>query len=178
LDTVSGDIYGSARLHKGAVNGIALDAEDRKAVSCGDDGNVLMWNLSEPAAARTVTTQRDSVGVVTFVRGNLVAWGGQDGSVRFANVEQEMDPIGIRVHEGEVTVLAPLLAGEALLSASTDRRAFVWMSRSLTIVEKVSFDRPISCGTIAHDESIVALGDISGGVHFLRFRSSIGADSA
>jgi WD40 repeat protein len=169
FDVVTGERRTTASLHTGAVTSIAIDNEKRTAMSCGHDGRLVAWLLDNPTTVRTVAEVRGAIGPVVFVKDSTFAWGLEQGAVGFVIGGQVVQEAGVRVHSREVTVLAPLLDGNVLLSAAMDGRVCVWSPRENTLIAELALDRPITCGAVAPNRATVAIGDEAGSVHFLRF---------
>jgi WD40 repeat protein len=169
MDMRSGKVRASTRLHTGWVQDIVLDEDETKGVSCGSDGKVLVWALNDLSTAQTVAEERHSVSSVALLREGRVAWGNPDGSVKLVTVPDRGEVNVFRFHDAEVTFLESIWNREGLASGSADGTVRVWLPFEPTLVAEMTLDRPISYGAVAPDETTIALGDIGGGVHFLRF---------
>ena len=107
--------------HDGPVNGVAVSADGRTAVSGGDDGTVRVWDLAGAAAPRVLTGHTGYVnGVAISADGRTAVSGGRDGTVRVWDLAGTATPRELTGHPSEVTAVAVSADGRTALSAGGD----------------------------------------------------------
>ena len=167
MDTRSGEVLAGGVVHKGGIERIYC-VSDELALSAGSDGRLVIWSLSEPHRLRTIASSDGAIFAFALLSNARIAWGEHDGTVRIARLKDLEELAVFKLHKGTVTMLSAIWSSEALVSAAHDGRVRVWRPDDGSIVTEMQLDRPLSCGAVAPDASALVVGDISGGVHFLR----------
>jgi hypothetical protein len=111
------------RAHRDAVRAVALAPDGATLASAGEDGRLLLFDLSRPGAAPRVLAELDTgLRAAAFdPRGRALAAGGADGSVRVWDLAApERPPAALPGHPKSVESLAFAAGGGLLASAGLD----------------------------------------------------------
>jgi cytochrome c len=109
----------------GAPNTAGVPGADR-AISSGDDGNVIVWDLKTRAPLRRFTRHGGKVmAVAASPNGRVAASGGWDRRVRLWDIAtgKQLQEL---VHPSNVTAIAFTPDGKRLVSGTTDGVVRVW----------------------------------------------------
>ena len=111
--------------HKGWVWGIAEGA-DRRVVTGGDDGRVLLWDPADAGAEPRELGRHDGrVGALAALPDGRVVSGGADGPVRLWDLAEAEQPHELGWFEGDVNALTVLADGRVVIG-SADGRVLLW----------------------------------------------------
>jgi WD40 repeat protein len=114
------------RGHSDRVRCVAWSPDDRLAVSGGDDGAVIVWNVETDRALRTFLGHRGPIRAVAFhPDGQHVLSGGIDGTIRLWSLTDGRQARVFPGHLGGVTCLAISGDGKLLIGGTTESLA-VW----------------------------------------------------
>ena len=109
------------------VNGVAVSADGRMAVSGGSDGTVRVWDLAGTAAPRVLTGHAGPVNAVAVsADGRTAVSGSADGTVRVWDLAGDAAPRVLTGHAGEVNAVAVSADGRIAVSGGDDGTVRVW----------------------------------------------------
>ena len=109
------------------VNGVAVSADGRMAVSGGSDGTVRVWDLAGDAAPRVLTGHAGPVNAVAVsADGRTAVSGSADGTVRVWDLAGDAAPRVLTGHAGDVNAVAVSADGRIAVSGGDDGTVRVW----------------------------------------------------
>ncbi len=112
--------------HKGEIESVAIDAESRYCVTCGQDGKGYVWVLRTGRLAFAMPPHTDFISAVAFnENGQWIATGGYDRLIHLLNLGTMKHPFLLRGHAAPIVRLL-FLPGMRLLSADREGDMIVW----------------------------------------------------
>ena len=126
LSVISGDEI-IIRTHTDGVRALDISGDDKLLASCGDDGNVFIWNLqnpNKPVKLNTGNFEQYNFRTVTFSPdGNQLAAGTSDGKILIWNIKNpRTTPEVFDLHIGRINQTAFSHDGKILASAGSNGR--------------------------------------------------------
>jgi hypothetical protein len=116
--------------HTNWVRSVAFNHDGTSVVSGGDDGTVILWDVSDaqnPVQPRPLEGHTGRVRSVAFNHdGTTVVSGGDDGTVILWDVSDAQNPVQLRGHTGPVLSVAFNHDGTRVVSGSDDRTLILW----------------------------------------------------
>jgi WD40 repeat protein len=166
--------------HDEPVRGVALSADGRRAVSCGNDHTVRVWDTTTGKELRSCSGHTDAVlGVALAPDGRQVLSAGRDGTVRLWDVATGRERHAFTGLAGEVWCVAFAPDGKRALSGGKDGTLRLWdldAGRELHRfeghtdgVESVAFAPDGRRALSGGDDGSVRLWDLDGGRELRRF---------
>ena len=102
-----------------------LVLDNNRLISASDDGDINIWNISEAAVERTLTSHNKGVNALKLIkRGDLVS-GSKDKTIKIWNIQERTVRRTLNGHEGEVCTLVELKNGD-LASGALDSTIKIW----------------------------------------------------
>ncbi|ARE41847.1 WD domain/cytochrome c family protein [Rhodovulum sp. P5] len=150
--------------HAAAVNALAFLGTDR-AVSAGDDFDILIWDL---ASARVLHRLGGHKGKVMTARpspdGSMIASASWDGTVRLWDAETGTSLAVLGDHDGPVNDVAWAAGGAQIYSAGYDGKIVLWDVKHRTAVRRI-VRHGFGINVLALDEGAgwLAFGTVDGG---------------
>ncbi|HVK19132.1 MAG TPA: WD40 repeat domain-containing protein [Fimbriiglobus sp.] len=163
-------VVGSVSAHGAGVAGVALSPDGSRAVTCGGDGLVRVWNLPEsgpPTASgkfETPTRNGPDAAPVTAVAwsadGRLIASAGADGVTRVWDVQAGNEVRGFRGHTEWVTSVGFLPDGKGVVSAGVDKAVRLFELASREMASPPGHTQPVRGVAISRDGKFAATGSL------------------
>ena len=150
------------------MSALALLADGRLA-SGSVDHTIKLWNAGSGACEATLEGHADWVGALAVLADGRLASGSGDGTIKLWSPASGTCEATLEGHARGVGALAVLADGR-LASGSHDKSIRIWESRDHRKRGSVQFigDAVVTALAIAPDAFLLAAGDASGRVHFLR----------
>ena len=125
----SGERPGTAHAGRplGSVNGVAVTADGRRAVSASGDNTLKVWDLESGQELRTLAGHSDSVsGVAVTADGRRAVSASWDNTLKVWDLESGQELRTLAGHSAYVTGVAVTADGRRAVSASGDKTLKVW----------------------------------------------------
>jgi len=133
------------------------------------DGALKLWTLASGAEIFSFTGLADSVtSVATTADFRLAISGCWDGTAKVWDLEHGSELVSYTRHADSVLSVALTPDGKYAVTTSSDRTAHVWESLTGRPLAQFSGDAPMTACAVIGDGPSIAVGDASGGLHFLR----------
>lgn len=110
----------------GAVNALAIAADDTRLFAAGADGGVIVWDLATRARLATLPMDGAATSVAVGRQGRIVAAGGRDGSIRLWDMATGAERGVLNGHGGAVTGISLDEARNTLISGGADATVRRW----------------------------------------------------
>lgn len=111
----------------GVVHSIAASASGAQAVTCGDDGDVRLWDVNTGKEVRKFSGHTGAVWCAAFSpKGDRLLTGGDDDTVRLWDVTTAKELRRFTGHKGAVRGVVFSTDGTRAVSGGDDRTARVW----------------------------------------------------
>ena len=179
----------SFRGHTGGVHGVALSRDDARAASASDDGTVRLWDVKTGKELHLFRAAGRGRCVAFSRDGRLLVSGhygpGSDNLVRLWDAEQGKEVRAFKGHTGDVTAVAFLPDGRALLSASSDGTLRLWDVRTGKERRRMEHKGGVNDAAVAPDgrralsagfgDRTVRLWDLTDASELYPFRGHAGA---
>ena len=112
--------------HSNAINGVAVTADGRRAVSASDK-TLKVWDLESGEELRTLESHSGAVYSVTLTGdGRRVVSGSSDNTLKVWDLESDDEPWTLEGHSGLVRSVALTGDGRRAVSGSSDNTLKVW----------------------------------------------------
>jgi hypothetical protein len=112
--------------HEGACRAAAISPAGSLLASAGEDGLVLVHRLPEGQRVHRWEAHTGPAQAVAFVGEDLLVSGGNDGWIRWWNVQSGEQAKAQSAHPTGVTVLAGSMAAKRVVSADREGKVHVW----------------------------------------------------
>lgn len=113
--------------HAGPVEGLAISADGRRALSASADMTLILWNLESGEMVHRFTGHRDTVhDVALHPDGNRALSASADGSLILWDLESGQAIRHFTGHTGEVWSVAIAPDGHTALSGAADKTLILW----------------------------------------------------
>jgi hypothetical protein len=117
--------------HSGAVWSVALSADARLLLSCGQDRMIRLWKVETAQMVLCLPEQPMAVsGVAMSPDGRWAVSGGTDAVVRLWDLAAGREALALSGHAGKVTAVGFTPDGRRILSASRDGTLRCWEAAS------------------------------------------------
>jgi WD40 repeat protein len=159
--------------HAGRVSALAVLADGRLA-SGSDDNTIKLWNPASGACEATLEGHADTVTALAVLADGRLASGSADSTIKLWNPASGACEATLEGHSSTVFELAVLADGR-LASGSWDHTVRIWEARNSRLTGAVQFvaDSGVTALAFAPHASVLAAGDASGRVHFLKIEGSL-----
>jgi WD40 repeat protein len=149
-----------------SVNGVAVTADGRRAVSASQESTLKVWDLESGSELWTLEGHSASVhGVAVTPDGRRAVSASADSTLKVWDLENGRELRTLEGHSSAVTGVAVTPDGRRAVSASGDKTVKVWDRRSGRVAATFTCDAAVNC--VAVGAQIIAAGDQAGRVHFL-----------
>jgi WD40 repeat protein len=166
------------RSHSRPVRSIAY-LSPRALASGGDDGKLLVWNISEGEAQATFGPFADGVqSIAASPKGTFLVAGLGNGRIQVLDpVEQQTRAVLTSGSEGAATV-AVSPNGRAVAAGGIDRTVRIWSTAAKPAVPAVVYSAgaPLRATAISADGKLIATGASDGTIHL--FDAETGVEKA
>ncbi|GIG65655.1 WD40 repeat domain-containing protein [Phytomonospora endophytica] len=125
-DPASGRGHGVLRGHDGVIHSLAMGVHKGRVLvlSASADLTAIVWDIATTRPRRTLRGHRDAVYCARFLASGLAATGGEDGTVRVWDLDDDSGGTVLHGHTAPVGALAA--DGPHLLSGSDDGEVIGW----------------------------------------------------
>ncbi len=165
-ETRAGRILGRFRGHVGRVMAIDVVPDGRRAVSCGIDGSVRLWDPRTGEQLHAFVDPEPTL--LTCVRidedGRRVIAGGLDGVLRVYDLERGTGPRRLPGHTDQINTLAWLPEGRAL-SGGRDRTIRTWDVELGRLLDRIEAGTDVTALVASPGGRRALFGGIDGLVH-------------
>jgi WD40 repeat protein len=161
--------------HGGAVTALAVLADGLLAAS-SNDGTIKLWSLANGRWRESLKARGGSVYALAALADGRLAAGVSDGTIELWNPASGACEIILEGHTRRVSALTVLADGR-LVSGSQDKTIRIWKFDNQRGTGSVQFiaDAGITALAVASDACVLAVGDSSGRVHFLKLEDATGS---
>lgn len=163
-------VVGAVSAHGAGVAGVAFSPDGARAVTCGGDGLVRVWNLPEdgpPTAigkfeppSRSGSAATPVTAVAWSADGRLVAFAGADGVTRVWDVASATEVRGFRGHTEWVTSVAFLPDGKGVVSAGVDKAVRLFELASRETSAPPGHTQPVRGVAVSRDGKFAATASV------------------
>jgi cytochrome c len=112
--------------HGGPVNGVAISADGKQALTAGFDYSVILWDLQGEKSLAHLYGHDAAVNDVAFLPGERALSASDDGTLAIWDLEAEQRLAQLTGHAGKVAAIAVAPDGRLAASAGWDRTVRVW----------------------------------------------------
>ena len=153
--------------HEASVLAVAVLADNRRALSAGDDRTLRLWDLDSGAELRRFEGHEASVLAVAVLADNRRALSaGDDRTLRLWDLDSGAELRRFEGHEASVLAVAVLADNRRALSAGDDRTLRLWDLDSGRMLATLHFDAaPTAVAVSVADRA--AVGDALGRLHWI-----------
>ncbi len=124
--------------HKGEIESVAIDPNNRYCVTCGQDGKASVWVIKTGRLAFVMPPHVDYITTVSFnEKGQWIATGSFDRTIHVLNLGIMKQPILLRGH-GSVIIKIIFLPEGKLLSVDKEGGLILWDFHSGQIIKRLS----------------------------------------
>jgi hypothetical protein len=150
--------------HAGSVFGVSFSPDGGTLASCGDDGMVRLWRVSDGEIVREWDTGQVKVSTVEFSPdGVVLATSGSDGTVRLWDAESGEAGEVLRAAGQDKSVNLVTFSNEDLLAAGTsDGFVRVWDITNTEHVTSKEFGGDVTALAFAPNGTTLAIGSDDG----------------
>jgi WD40 repeat protein len=160
----------SVSAHGAGVAGVAFSPDGSRVATCGGDGVVRLWALSEngpptPSAkfeppGRGGSAANPVTAVAWSADGRLVAFAGADTITRVWDVQSASEVRGFRGHTDWVTTVAFLPDGKGVISAGVDKAVRLFELARQEVSAPPGHIQPVRCVAVSRDGKLAATGSL------------------
>jgi hypothetical protein len=126
LELVAGPANSQER-HGGAMLGVAVSRDSKRAVTASDDGTLRVWDTAEGRRLHVLQGHGGRVGVVALTGDGMTAISGSaDGSLRIWGLDSGQLRATVRGHEDEVLTVAHMEGRQEIVSGGADGLVKTW----------------------------------------------------
>jgi WD40 repeat protein len=177
LGSAQGDIFqlidgdwtprGPLRGHDAPVNMLSFAPDSVLLASASDDRTVRVWNLN--TFTHQVLHHDAPVQAVCFTHdGRSVITGADDGIIRTWDATTGEPLSRFTAHHGWILGLTRSPDGRHLISIAEDSTLAIWDTRQQTLITRIGLDAIPWCVSELTADSLLALGDLAGGVQVVQ----------
>lgn len=124
--------------HKGEIESVAIDPNNRYCVTCGQDGKASVWVIKTGRLAFVMPPHVDYITTVAFnEKGQWIATGSFDRTIHVLNLGIMKQPILLRGH-GSVIIKIIFLPEGKLLSVDKEGGLIIWDFHSGQIIKRLT----------------------------------------
>lgn len=159
VDPGTGVSSNSWTLHTGIVTGVDLTDEGDRAVSCGVDGLVKVWETQSGTVLQSLVDGKGTqlACVALGPDAKTVAAGGDGPSIWVWNLDKADEPIRLEHQDGSIIRLAFGDQGESLLSVGTSGAITHWDIASRRVRKRLAAETPLVCAALSAEQSLAAV---------------------
>jgi len=148
--------------HLAGIGAVTYGPDGTKLATCGGDGLVKYWNLSESGANSMLTEFKGHGKPVSSVAfsgdGRFIVSGGGDLVVRVWDLSNKTELRALRGHADWVSSVAFAPNGQTILSAGVDKTVKVWELSSGETAKPIGHSRRLNTIAVSADGRWVASG--------------------
>jgi NACHT domain- and WD repeat-containing protein len=112
--------------HTRRILGIGLTVDGQRAISCGEDKTLRVWDLESGACLRVIEGHLGSIACVWLTTSGLVVSGSADKTVRVWNLESGTCIRTLEGHSKGVNSVSAIPSGQRVVSGGLDCALRVW----------------------------------------------------
>jgi cytochrome c len=154
--------------HGGPVNGVAVSADGRRALTAGFDYSVILWDLHDERSLAHLYGHDAAVNDVAFLPGGRALSASDDGTLALWDLAGEQRLARLAGHAGKVTAIAVAPDGGRAASAGWDRTVRVWDLASRSEVLKLAAQDNVNAVQFSPDGGRILAGNSDGSIQVWR----------
>jgi cytochrome c len=154
--------------HGGPVNGVAVSADGRRALTAGFDYSVILWDLQGQRSLAHLYGHDAAVNDVAFLPGDRALSASDDGTLAIWDFADEQPLARLAGHAGKVTAVAVAPDGRRAASAGWDRTVRVWDLASRSQLLELAAQDNVNAVQFSPDGARILAGNSDGSIQVWR----------